>query len=124
MPLTGPTVLVEGIKRSVAAKEEIRQSDHRRNDLGGCPIQLGQFRLRKSMVLQIRTSCSPSTSYVPFPKDRILSTDLDMANNFFHDVFGNDIAPRVMSGIIALSIFGDIVAVTFTASRGKDPAFN
>ncbi|KAL8813032.1 MAG: hypothetical protein Q9223_007147 [Gallowayella weberi] len=53
------------------------------------------------------------------PKDRILSTDLDMANIFFQDVFGNEIAPRVMSGIIALSIFGNIVVMTFTASRVK-----
>ncbi|KAL8770393.1 MAG: hypothetical protein Q9209_003819 [Squamulea sp. 1 TL-2023] len=53
------------------------------------------------------------------PKDRILDTDLDMANIFFQDVFGNEIAPRVMSGIIALSIFGNIVVMTFTASRVK-----
>ncbi|KAL8654156.1 MAG: hypothetical protein Q9226_003544 [Calogaya cf. arnoldii] len=53
------------------------------------------------------------------PKDRIVSTDLDMANVFFEDVFGNEIAPRVMSGIIALSIFGNILVMTFTASRVK-----
>ncbi|KAL8786036.1 MAG: hypothetical protein Q9213_003019 [Squamulea squamosa] len=53
------------------------------------------------------------------PKDRVLGTDLDMANIFFQDVFGNEIAPRVMSGIIALSIFGNIVVMTFTASRVK-----
>ena len=41
-----------------------------------------------------------------------------MATVFFGDVFGNDIAPRVMSGIIAFSIFGNIVVMTFTASRG------
>ncbi|CAO1606103.1 hypothetical protein XANCAGTX0491_009602 [Xanthoria calcicola] len=53
------------------------------------------------------------------PKDRILSTDLDMATVFFEEVFGNEAAPRVMSGIIALSIFGNIVVMTFTASKGK-----
>ncbi|KAI4236573.1 MAG: hypothetical protein L6R40_006129 [Gallowayella cf. fulva] len=53
------------------------------------------------------------------PKGRITDTDLDMANVFFHDTFGNEIAPRVMSGIIALSIFGNIVVMTFTASRVK-----
>lgn len=42
-----------------------------------------------------------------------------MANVFFENVFGNEIAPRVMSAIIALSIFGNIVVMTFTASRGK-----
>ena len=41
-----------------------------------------------------------------------------MATVFFGEVFGNDIAPRVMSGIIAFSIFGNIVVMTFTASRG------
>lgn len=41
-----------------------------------------------------------------------------MATVFFKDVFGNELAPRVMSGIIAFSIFGNIVVMTFTASRG------
>ncbi|KAI4195086.1 MAG: hypothetical protein LQ348_002512 [Seirophora lacunosa] len=54
------------------------------------------------------------------PKNRILGSELDMANIFFQDVFGNEIAPRVMSGIIALSIFGNIVVMTFTASKGTE----
>lgn len=41
-----------------------------------------------------------------------------MATVFFREVFGNEIARRVMSGIIALSIFGNVVIMTFTASRG------
>ena len=41
-----------------------------------------------------------------------------MATVFFGEAFGNDVAPRVMSGIIAFSIFGNIVVMTFTASRG------
>ncbi|KAL9018212.1 MAG: hypothetical protein Q9185_004485 [Variospora sp. 1 TL-2023] len=53
------------------------------------------------------------------PKDRVLGDELDMANIFFRDVFGNETAPRVMSGIIALSIFGNIVVMTFTASKVK-----
>ncbi|KAL9046610.1 MAG: hypothetical protein Q9214_000595 [Letrouitia sp. 1 TL-2023] len=53
------------------------------------------------------------------PKSRILSADLDMATTFFQDVFVNETAPRVMSGIIAFSIFGNIVVMTFTASRVK-----
>lgn len=48
-----------------------------------------------------------------------LYDSLDMATVFFRDVFGNDLAPRVMSGIIAFSIFGNIVVMTFTASRVK-----
>lgn len=47
-----------------------------------------------------------------------LDGELDMATLFFNKVFGNDTAPRVMSGIISLSIFGNIVIMTFTASRG------
>ncbi|KAL8663323.1 MAG: hypothetical protein Q9202_003959 [Teloschistes flavicans] len=45
--------------------------------------------------------------------------ELDMATLFFRKVFGNDTAPRVMSGMIALSIVGNIVIMTFTASRVK-----
>ena len=41
-----------------------------------------------------------------------------MATVFFSEVFGNDVAPRVMSGIIAFCIFGNIIVMTFTASRG------
>ena len=41
-----------------------------------------------------------------------------MATVFFEDVFGNERAARVMSGIIAFSIFGNIVVMTFTACRG------
>lgn len=41
-----------------------------------------------------------------------------MATIFFEDAFGNELAPRVMSGIIAFSIFGNIVVMTFTAARG------
>ncbi|KAL8691465.1 MAG: hypothetical protein Q9218_003309 [Villophora microphyllina] len=51
--------------------------------------------------------------------DRRLDGELDMATVFFREVFGNELAPRVMSGIIALSIFGNIVVMTFTASRVK-----
>lgn len=47
-----------------------------------------------------------------------------MATVFFREVFGNELAPRVMSGIIALSIFGNVVVMTFTASRGRDPQKN
>lgn len=51
--------------------------------------------------------------------DERLNGELDMATVFFREVFGTELAPRVMSGIIALSIFGNIVVMTFTASRGK-----
>ncbi|KAL8933025.1 MAG: hypothetical protein Q9211_006005 [Gyalolechia sp. 1 TL-2023] len=51
--------------------------------------------------------------------DGDLDAELDMATTFFRKVFGNETAPRIMSGIIALSIFGNIVIMTFTASRVK-----
>lgn len=47
-----------------------------------------------------------------------LDLEVDMATVFFRKVFGNETAPRVMSGIISLSIFGNLVIMTFTASRG------
>ncbi|KAL8816447.1 MAG: hypothetical protein Q9223_004542, partial [Gallowayella weberi] len=49
--------------------------------------------------------------------DQRLNSELDMATVFFREVFGNELAPRVMSGILAFSIFGNIVVMTFTASR-------
>ena len=42
-----------------------------------------------------------------------------MAILFFREVFQDDVASRVMSGIIAFSIFGNIVVMTFTAARGE-----
>lgn len=51
--------------------------------------------------------------------DQRLNGELDMATLFFREVFGNDLAPRVMAAIIAFSIFGNIIITTFTASRGK-----
>jgi amino acid transporter len=44
---------------------------------------------------------------------------LDMAILFFQKLFGVDVARRVMSGVIALSILGNIIVMTFTASRVK-----
>ena len=44
---------------------------------------------------------------------------LDMATVFFSAIFGGNMARRVMSGLIAASVFGNVVVMTFTASRGK-----
>ena len=52
--------------------------------------------------------------------DQRLYNELDMATVFFREVFGNEVAPRVMAGLIAFSIFGNIVVFTFTASRGMN----
>jgi hypothetical protein len=49
----------------------------------------------------------------------ILGEELDMATLFFREMFRNEVAERVMSGIIALSIFGNIFITTFTAGKGK-----
>jgi len=52
-------------------------------------------------------------------KDEIVTTELDIASRFFENIFGSEVASRVMSGIIALSILGNIIVMTFTASRGE-----
>lgn len=54
------------------------------------------------------------------PKDlQLESPDVAMATLFFAQVFGNEAAKQAMSGLVALSIFGNIVVMTFTASRVK-----
>jgi hypothetical protein len=52
-------------------------------------------------------------------KKQLGVNQLDMATVFFREIFGNNVAPRVMDGIIAFSIFGNIIVQTFTACRGK-----
>lgn len=51
--------------------------------------------------------------------DTRLDENLDMASVFFKELFQNSVAPRVMSGLIALSIFGNLVVTSFTLSRGS-----
>jgi hypothetical protein len=41
-----------------------------------------------------------------------------MATLFFRDVFGEGAAPKAMASLIAFCIFGNLVVMTFTASRG------
>jgi hypothetical protein len=53
-------------------------------------------------------------------KNQQLNARTDMASLFFKDIFGNEVATRVISGFLALSVFGNIVVSTFTACRGKD----
>lgn len=48
-----------------------------------------------------------------------LATEPNMAILFFRRVFDSEVAARVMSGIIAFSIFGNILVMTYTASRVK-----
>lgn len=45
--------------------------------------------------------------------------EVPMATLFFGQIFGNDIAKQALSGLVAVSIFGNIVVMTFTASRVK-----
>lgn len=52
--------------------------------------------------------------------DERLDDNLDMASAFFTELFQNSVAPRVMSGLIALSIFGNLVVTSFTLSRGSE----
>ncbi|KAH0556312.1 hypothetical protein GP486_005760 [Trichoglossum hirsutum] len=60
----------------------------------------------------------PKEAYTTIPMNTI-----DMAGAFFHDIFdstnGDHMARRVMSGLIAVSIFGNILVLTFTAARVK-----
>jgi len=42
-----------------------------------------------------------------------------MATVFFANIFGNEGAERAMSGLIAVSIFGNLLVMTFTAARVK-----
>lgn len=53
-------------------------------------------------------------------KDQQFQTGDDMATLFFDNLFGSAVATRVMSGVLALSLFGNIVVATFVASRGED----
>ena len=53
------------------------------------------------------------------PRDMQLGSTQDMATLFFSQMFGHESAKRVMAGFIAFSIFGNIVVMTFTASRVK-----
>ncbi|MCJ1448443.1 MAG: hypothetical protein MMC23_008958 [Stictis urceolatum] len=43
----------------------------------------------------------------------------DMTVLFFQHIFGPGLAPRVMAGVVAACIFGNIIVMTFTASRVK-----
>ncbi|KAI9809233.1 MAG: hypothetical protein M1825_002524 [Sarcosagium campestre] len=45
--------------------------------------------------------------------------DLNIAAEFFRAIFDAEVAERVISGILSFSIFGNIVVMTFTASRVK-----
>ena len=52
-------------------------------------------------------------------KDQVLGSKFDIATLFFSKIFGNKVATRVMAVIMALSVFGNIVVMAFTASRGE-----
>ncbi|KAF1984288.1 amino acid transporter [Aulographum hederae CBS 113979] len=52
-------------------------------------------------------------------EDILSNPSTDIATLFFERVFGTETAGRVMAGAIALSILGNIVVMTFTASRVK-----
>lgn len=45
--------------------------------------------------------------------------EVAIATLFFGQMFGNDTAQQALAGLVALSIFGNIVVMTFTASRVK-----
>jgi amino acid transporter len=47
------------------------------------------------------------------------NADLDIISIFFDRVFGNDSARRVMQALVAFSILGNLIVMTFTAARVK-----
>jgi hypothetical protein len=55
---------------------------------------------------------------VPRNMDGIAAAQ-DMASVFFAQIFGNELAKRVMNGFTAFSILGNIIVMTFTAARVK-----
>ena len=58
--------------------------------------------------------------FMVVPKDlQLANPDVAMATLFFGQIFGNEAAKQALSGLVALSIFGNIVVMTFTASRVK-----
>ncbi len=60
----------------------------------------------------------PEKTYLQDPA----STAADIAGVFFHQLFdhtGTDTAERVMAGLTAVSVFGNIIIITFTAARVK-----
>jgi hypothetical protein len=52
------------------------------------------------------------------PKDQQLGSNLDMATLFFRNIFGDGPARKAMAVLVAFCIFGNLVVMTFTASRG------
>lgn len=65
------------------------------------------------MLVNISYFCViPKESYT-----EVTGTTIDMAGAFFRDLFGPGAAPRAMAGLIAFSIFGNILVLTFTAAR-------
>jgi amino acid transporter len=66
------------------------------------------------VLMNISYFCAVSSKHTPD-----IASAQDMATVFFDQVFGNETAKRVMSAMIAFSIFGNIVVMTFTAARVK-----
>lgn len=48
-----------------------------------------------------------------------MGSNLDITTLFFQNIFGGGVVSRVMAGVIAFSISGNLVVMTFTASRVK-----
>ena len=111
-----------GHERGFSPKEDFRQIvncrvDHHRDIV--CARERG---IRTSDVPPFSKGApsAPLTAlqFCAVSLDQRLYGGMDMATVFFEDVFGTELAPRVMSGLIAFSVFGNIVVMTFTASRG------
>lgn len=75
--------------------------------------------VRVSTFCLIIRTCLSAGQLCVVSKHQQFHTGADMATLFLNDIFGNEVATRIMSGILALSLFGNIVVSTFTSSRGE-----
>ena len=106
-----------GPERGLSSKEDFCEVNDCGSDFCRSPVYTCEYRICECnnhffwTHLTIPKLCAVSV-------DLRLNENLDMPTVFFSQVFGNDLAPRVMSGIVAFCLFGNIVVMTFTASRG------
>lgn len=109
-------------QRSSASSKNFRPGDFTNSDHGVGPIRVGECCI--CMVLNgFLSSLERRLSAVQLcvvSQAQQFHTGADMATLFFNNIFGNEVATRIMSGILALSLFGNIVVSTFTSSRGED----
>ena len=82
-----------------------------------CPNTLTIIALAISTLLFIAVNIA---YLCVVPKETIIrNSGVDIATLFFSRLFATEVAERVMAAVIAVSIFGNLIVMTFTASRVK-----